>query len=222
VAILTNSDSAPVPPELYARKLAAVAIGEPYPDRKAIRLAPELLQRYVGVYQIDAETKRFVTLENGQLYTQRTGSSRLPVLPASERLFFYESSFSELTFLLDEQGKVTGMSMQRGSGGPELATRADEALPTREAIAVDPAVLAGYVGRYELQPGFVLQITAEDGRRFAQATGQPKLELFASAETELFLKEVDARLSFVRGEDGRAGELVLHQGGRQMPAKRLP
>jgi len=53
-----------------------------------------------------------------------------------------------------------------------------------------------------------------------QATGQQQFEIFPSSETEFFLKVVDARITFVRGPDGAVDQLVLHQGGRDMPAKR--
>jgi hypothetical protein len=32
---------------------------------------------------------------------------------------------------------------------------------------------------------------------------------------------VDAQISFVRGDDGSVTGLVLHQGGRDQPAKRI-
>jgi D-alanyl-D-alanine-carboxypeptidase/D-alanyl-D-alanine-endopeptidase len=35
------------------------------------------------------------------------------------------------------------------------------------------------------------------------------------------LKVVDAQLDFERGPDGKATGLVLHQGGRDMPGKRV-
>jgi len=56
---------------------------------------------------------------------------------------------------------------------------------------------------------------------FAQATGQPKFEIFPESETKFFLKVVDAQLVFVKGENGSAESLVLHQGGREMPGKRV-
>jgi hypothetical protein len=53
-----------------------------------------------------------------------------------------------------------------------------------------------------------------------QATGQGANPLFASARDEFFLKVVDARISFKRDAAGKVDGLVLHQGGRDLPAKR--
>jgi len=91
----------------------------------------------------------------------------------------------------------------------------------RKEIAVDPKLFDRYVGRYELAPNFILTITREGDHLFVQATGQPKFELFAEGEREYFLKAVDAQVSFEVNAAGVANQLVLHQMGRDMPAKRI-
>ena len=65
----------------------------------------------------------------------------------------------------------------------------------RTAVAVDPKILEGYVGRYRLAPTFS---SPSPGRRPAvqQATGQPKVQIFAESEKEFFLKVVDAQITF--------------------------
>jgi D-alanyl-D-alanine-carboxypeptidase/D-alanyl-D-alanine-endopeptidase len=88
-------------------------------------------------------------------------------------------------------------------------------------ISVDPKVWDGYVGRYQLAPNFILTITREGGSLFAQATGQPKAQIFPESEREYFLKVVDAQISFESGSDGRAAALVLHQNGMDHRAQRV-
>jgi hypothetical protein len=56
---------------------------------------------------------------------------------------------------------------------------------------------------------------------FGQPTGQPKAELYPTSATEFFLKVVDAQVTFVKDEQGRVTQLILHQGGRNMPAKKI-
>ena len=48
---------------------------------------------------------------------------------------------------------------------------------------------------------------------FAQATNQPRFELFAEKETEFFLKVVDAQVTFVPDPAGKTIALILHQNG---------
>ena len=85
---------------------------------------------------------------------------------------------------------------------------------------VDPAIYDAYVGEYELAPGFILTVTREGDRLMTQATGQEKVDIFPSSETQFFLKVVDAQITFVKGPDGKVDQLILHQGGQDMPAKR--
>jgi CubicO group peptidase (beta-lactamase class C family) len=88
----------------------------------------------------------------------------------------------------------------------------------RKEVTVAPALLASYVGTYELSPAFALVMTLEGGQLMTQATGQGKLPLYAESETKFFLKAVDAQVEFVKNEKGEVTGLVLHQGGRDMKA----
>ena len=54
-----------------------------------------------------------------------------------------------------------------------------------------------------------------------QATGQGKVEIYPSSPTEIFLKVVDAQITFVKDASGAVTQLVLHQGGRDMPGKKI-
>ena len=91
----------------------------------------------------------------------------------------------------------------------------------RRETAIDAKILGGHVGEFALAPTFILTITIEEGKLFAQATAQPRFELFAESETEFFLKAVDAQITFKRDEAGRTTSIVLHQNGRDMPAARV-
>jgi CubicO group peptidase (beta-lactamase class C family) len=88
-------------------------------------------------------------------------------------------------------------------------------------VKVATAVYDAYVGEYELAPGFVLAITKEGEKLMAQATGQPKVEIFPESETKFVLRVVDAQITFVKDEGGRVTGLILHQGGRDVPGKKV-
>ena len=100
-------------------------LGEPV-DQDPITLVPAVLERYVGVYEINAEEDRVVTHEDGQIYTQRTGGARSEAFAASETEFFYGHSLSRFHFELDGDGRVAGMVMQPWGGGAERARRTDK------------------------------------------------------------------------------------------------
>jgi CubicO group peptidase (beta-lactamase class C family) len=88
-------------------------------------------------------------------------------------------------------------------------------------VSVPEAVLDSYLGRYELQPGFVLTVTREGKQLSMQATNQPRVEVYPASESTFYLKVVDAQVSFIRNPEGIVDTLILHQGGHDMPAKRV-
>lgn len=95
--------------------------------------------------------------------------------------------------------------------------------PPKEHTTVTLAsnVVDGYVGTYQLAPNAVMTVTRDGERIFAQLTGQPKIEIFASAKKEFFLKVVDAQITFETDAQGKATQLVLHQNGRNTPGMRV-
>lgn len=69
---------------------------------------------------------------------------------------------------------------------------------------VDESVVRRLVGRYELVPGFVLNVTASGKRLFLQATGQQQLTLVPQSETKWTIVGVDAMLEFELPQEGHA------------------
>lgn len=90
----------------------------------------------------------------------------------------------------------------------------------RRAVALSPEALKVYEGVYALSPAFALTVSVVDGKLTAQATGQKAFELTAEAEDAFYLTAVDAQITFTRDATGAVDGLVLHQGGRDMPARR--
>ena len=93
--------------------------------------------------------------------------------------------------------------------------------PPRVEIQLDESQLEPFVGVYELAPAFRIAITREGANLFGQATGQGRVQLHAESPTKFFLRDVDAQISFVKGQDGKVNEMTLHQGGANIPGKRV-
>jgi D-alanyl-D-alanine-carboxypeptidase/D-alanyl-D-alanine-endopeptidase len=79
-----------------------------------------------------------------------------------------------------------------------------------EKVHVDPAVYDTYVGKYQVTPTFIITITRENNRLFAQGTAQPRFELFPESETKFFLKAVRATITFVKDSKGDVIKLTVH------------
>jgi CubicO group peptidase (beta-lactamase class C family) len=90
----------------------------------------------------------------------------------------------------------------------------------RTEIDLPADVLRRYVGDYELRPTFSLNVTLQDGALWMQGTGQRRTRLFPEAEIAFFSRDVNAQVSFARDAAGAVTGLVLHQGGRDQPARR--
>jgi hypothetical protein len=221
--VLCNSIPAPVAPEELAFRLAAAAVGKPIVEPNVVKLDGAALDRYVGVYKVDDKVRAVVRRDGDHLTLQRTGGPLLALDAESDGKFFVKDTLLRFAFGRDAAGRVTGFDVTMPDGTVEHRTRTNEPLPNaRAVVSVPEKTLEGYVGNYELAPGFVIAVTREGARLYGQATGQGRFELFATAPTEFFLKVVDAQLSFHVDKSGRADSLVLHQNGRDMPGKRVP
>ena len=94
-------------------------------------------------------------------------------------------------------------------------------LPAHKAIPMDPHLFEAYVGHYEFPGKWLMTVSRENERFWTQLQGQPKVEVYPEGKGEFFATVVDAQISFVSDTQGRATELILHQGGRDTHAPRM-
>jgi len=88
-------------------------------------------------------------------------------------------------------------------------------------VAADPKSYDAYVGEYEVTPEFKVSVFKEGEKLMTQATNQPSFELFPEGENKFFLRAVDAKVTFTRDASGVVAGLVIHQGGREIPGKKV-
>ncbi len=222
VAVLSNRLGTDASPGQVAARLAAVAMGNPLPEFERVEIDPESMERFSGIYRIDEVTTCTVRREGNHLVTLRSDGGRSEAYPYSDTGFFYEDSFSYFEMRPTADGGLEMHLYADGDVEPEIALLTDEPLPASEGYPLDAATFERYVGRYELSPGFEIEITIDDGRYFSQATGQDRAEILARSETEFYPKDFDATLVFEVDGSGNAIAVVLHQRGREMRGSRLP
>ncbi|UCG85682.1 MAG: serine hydrolase [Gemmatimonadota bacterium] len=73
-----------------------------------------VLERYVGLYELTPTIVFDVRLEDSQLKVQLTGQGRFPIYAQSETEFFYTIVDAQITFEVDETGKVTALVLHQG------------------------------------------------------------------------------------------------------------
>lgn len=98
------------------------------------------------------------------------------------------------------------------------------ALPPKKRTAIDlPASgLPPYAGVYELAQGMTIEVTTRDGGLYAKSSnGGDAVRLWPESKIDFFIKEADAQVSFTRDASGTVTGLVLHQFGRDRPAKKI-
>lgn len=221
VVVLQNSNGGADPAQI-AKKLAAFAIGDPYPAAKPIALAPGTLESYQGVYRIDPSTTRELRLIDGSLISQRSGGEPFKLMPIAADTLLFDDGLTYIRIERTEAGAISGMRMfQNGEGEGQFAPRTDEALSTpRQPVSLSSEQLQRVLGTYVGAPG-QLTISLEGEQLKAQLSGQPAFDLFAESAQRFFLTVVAAELEFAPAE-GAVTSVTLHQGGAEMPFQRQP
>ena len=209
-------------PAYLTEKIAAIAMGKPYKDLKAITLDNAALDKHIGIYKLDEKTIRIVTREGNQLFIQRTGGGKGPITPASATEFFQPNSFTTFTFEADANGETTHLVVSQASGTDKTPRVSKTPPAPKKGIPLSASVFDQYVGVYTVVPGVTMTISREGEKFFAQRTRQGPLEILAEAEDRFFAVVVDAQIKFVRDADGKVNQLVILQGGRETPAKKNP
>jgi CubicO group peptidase (beta-lactamase class C family) len=88
-------------------------------------------------------------------------------------------------------------------------------------IAVDPEILDRYVGRYRFSATDILTVSRDGSQLYGQEPGPDRFPLFPEAAREFFLKLVDAQITFVVDQTGRASAAIWHQGGQDQRGERM-
>jgi CubicO group peptidase (beta-lactamase class C family) len=215
--VLTNKDDG-TGPEPLNLQATAIVLGKPLIKKPAVTLTEEQLNKWTGAYQFE-EVTRFITLEEGSLYSTREGGQPFKLIPLSENEFQFDSSFTTYIFSI-KNGKKETLFADRinKSKGVETDKKPE---PEKESLLLPQEILMTYEGTYELQPSFHIVVTTKGNQLFAQATGQPQFELFAESENTFFLKVVEAKVTFNKNPDGTIKSLTLFQGGQEMEGKKI-
>lgn len=82
-------------------------------------------------------------------------------------------------------------------------------------------LLALCAGRYELRPGYVINITSEDEGLYAEAHEVPKSRLVRTSEKEFTLPMMRAKLTFAGDDPASVSRMLVELNGQQMVAPKL-
>ena len=222
VVLLTNSTVGKRAPSALNFRAAALALGKPYRDPAVVAVTEKDVAPLAGVYLDPQKQEYLVRVAGTKVAISGPGMSGGEVLPMAPDKFFVKSTLNRVTFIRNAKGEITECLYEPGFGSPLRFARSSKPLPAgRQAAAIDPKVLDAYVGEYELGPGFTIKFFKDGAKLMTQATGQGAFEIFPETETKFFLKVVDAQVEFVKDAAGQVTGIVLNQGGRRMPGRKI-
>lgn len=206
--------------DMLARRVAAFALGDPYPALTPVEVSTETLASVQGVYRLDERNARALRLKDGTLFSQRSGGSPFPLIPLGEDRFAFDGSLSTLAIERDRHGLAVAMRFFAGGEGEgERWPRTDEPFEAPRAVDVPRAALERLVGNYvSEQLSFRVFFDSDDVLR-VEVPGQPALALVAESEHSLFVREVDARFEFA-DNPGPANRATLVQGPARIEVPR--
>lgn len=222
VAVLHNADRGLPQPEMIAMRLASAAIGKPIPEFKAINLDEKVLDQYVGVYKIDDKNRRFVTREGNKLIMTRTDGPRTELHAYAQNAFFKDqNSLLRIEFNRQPNGEVNEVVVYQ-NGSSTAHPKLKEVLPqVPKVVEMTAEQFAVFEGDYQIQANFILNVRREGNRFITQATGQGPVGIVAIGADTFSAVEVGAQLKFEKDADGKVTQLILNQGGRAIPAKKI-
>src|SRR5262245_6411849 len=87
-----------------------------------IRLSPELLATYAGVYELATGRTVVVTANGDMLFVKGLGEPKLPLFVQSDTQFMSTANPTGFEFIKDAQGKVSHL-LVRGAAGEQKAVR---------------------------------------------------------------------------------------------------
>lgn len=179
---------------------------------------PKNLELYVGRYDLTSVAIITITTEGNKLYSQLSGQAKYEIFPkaGSADEFFWKVVDARIKFFKDDNGVMTHATLFQN--GQELNAKK---LKEDTVVNINPAILDIYTGKYQYKPNIVLTISKENNKLFGQPTGQSKLELEPTSEADFIIKEINAKLSFVKDENGKVNKIKLNLNGVESELPRI-
>lgn len=127
VAVFANSEDPAARPEIVARRLVALAIGDPYPVFTRAVEDPAALEPMLGVYRFGGNRPPLhFFARDGRYFTQGQGQAEVEAIPAGGGRFYYDSS-------------LAWFELQQGpAGAPLMLMHRAEARGAERAVRIGP------------------------------------------------------------------------------------
>lgn len=92
---------------------------KPLTEKEAIQLAPEILNRYTGVYELQPSFQVEIKLQNNRLFAVATGQSAVELFAETDNSFFIKEIGARVVFNADTDGTVKSLDFSQGGNKME-------------------------------------------------------------------------------------------------------
>jgi hypothetical protein len=191
--------------------------------RQAKYGAPEYLVPFEGSFWPFALTEA-ERLKNGD--PRPSIEARYPTKQVYvERVIAAVKDLIRQGFMLEEDGRKYIEDAQNTAWPPAPIDRfpfwqQEKKIKEPIAIKVDPQIYDAYVGQYEIEAGFIFEVTKEDDRLWGQGGGQ-RFELLPESETKYFSNQAPVRLTFIKDSAGNVVKISIDTGRGELIAGKI-
>jgi D-alanyl-D-alanine carboxypeptidase len=129
VIVLANDDNFDA--QTMARRLAAIALGQPYLQPTPVPISDRELESLTGKYQLDPDTIETLSVKDGNLYAQRGNRNLIQLqMAANHELHFVPDELSYFIPVRDTAGHVTRLDYFFHGDGPPRPLPRNSAVST--------------------------------------------------------------------------------------------
>jgi hypothetical protein len=217
VVILTNI----APPEvsLSSNTIAEFLLWEKMEKQKSREVntaVAEDVKQYAGRYDFQNGMVMIITAENNNLSAQVTGQANFPIFPSGEGEYFWKVVDAKIKFIKNASGEVEYGDFEQSGNKLKVPKLKDEPI-----VPVDRALYKLYSGKYDYGDDVIVTIYTENDKLFAQATNQPRYEIVPLSDKEFTVRELNAKLLFVKEQDGKVSKFILDMDGQKKDVVRM-
>jgi CubicO group peptidase (beta-lactamase class C family) len=217
VVMLTNQ--LPVEVELDPNKIAEIFLWQKM-DTQSSYLVKESgnqdLKVYKGIYELQPGVVIVITNEGKSLYAQVSGQSKFEIFPSSPDEFFWKVVEAKIHFNKNVNGEVVDANFVQGTY-KAIAPKLKE----EKTISLDTAIYREYVGKFDLGQNIIVDITSSGGKIYAQATGQQRYEMLPISKEEFIIRDLNAKVLFVKDAGGKVDKITVNMAGRKNDALKI-
>ena len=189
-----------------------------YAQQKEIEVPAKTLKTYVGKYEVAPNVIADITTDEKHMFLQLTGQQKFEFIAIEEHTFYFKDLDVKVVFNPNDKKEIESLTIYQNG---QTVTAKKIAYTEQKEIEVSAKTLKTYVGKYEVAPNVIADVTTDEKHMFLQLTGQQKFEFIAIEEHTFYFKSLDVKVVFNPNKKRKIEKLTIYQNGQTVPAKKI-